>query len=70
MVSIALNKELLAGLDRFIEERDRPPHGRMTREEALATIVGDWLMGQGFVPMPDDPDRIATAMNAAEVPKA
>lgn len=69
MVKLELDDALLEGLDRFIEDRDRPPRGHMVRDEALSVIVRDWLMSQGYFPLPDDPNPITPAFQAAEVPK-
>jgi len=70
MAKLELSDTLLDGLDRFIDDRDRPPSGRMSRDEAVSGIVRDWLMSQGYVPLPDDPDTIRTALDAAGVPGA
>jgi hypothetical protein len=70
MARLEVDEALLEGLDRFIYDRDRPPRGHMTRDEAVSVIIRDWLMSQGYVPLPDDPDKITTAFDAAEVPKA
>lgn len=48
-----LTAELLSGIDRLIDDQDVPPNPRLSREEALQMIVGDWLQGQGYVAMPD-----------------
>lgn len=40
----------------------------MTRDQSVAWIVEDWLMGQRFMPLPDDPDQITTALDADGVP--
>lgn len=69
MAKLELDDKLSEGLDRFIEDRDRPPRGHMTRDEALSVIVRDWLMGQGYIPLPDDPTPITPVLEAAEVPK-
>jgi hypothetical protein len=70
MARLEVDDALLEGVDRFIDDRDRPPRGLMTRDEAVSVIIRDWLMSQGYVPLPDDPDKITTAFDAAEVPKA
>ena len=70
MTKIDLGDDLLAGLDRFIADRDRPPRGRMERNEAIAVIVRDWLMAQGFLDIPGETDEITPALEAADVPKA
>lgn len=69
MAKLELENKLVDGLDRFIEDRDRPPRGHMTRDEAISVIVRDWLMSQGYIPLPDDPNPITPALQAAEVPK-
>jgi hypothetical protein len=69
MAKLELDDALLEGLDRFIKDRDRPPRGHMTRDEAISAIVRDWLMSQGYIPLPDDPNPITPALQAAEVPK-
>jgi hypothetical protein len=67
-VSIRLDADLLRGLDDFIQDRDHPPEGRMDREAAVNVIIRDWLQGQGFIPLPSDPDGIVPALEAANVP--
>ena len=69
MAKLELEDALLEGLDRFIEDRDRPPRGHMTRDEAISVIVRDWLMSQGYLQLPDDPNPITPALQAAKVPK-
>ena len=64
---IWLTAELEAGLEKFIEDRDVAPNPRLTRDEALQTIVRDWLQGQGFVPLPDG-DRVVPVAQASRVP--
>jgi len=43
-----LAPEIENALDRFALEQD------ITREEALAVIARDWLIGQGYLALPDD----------------
>jgi hypothetical protein len=69
MMSIKLDDELLDGLEGFIAERDEPPRGKMSHEDAVNVIVRDWLMAQGYIDLPGDPDGIVTALDAADVPK-
>lgn len=69
IAKLELDDTILKGLDRFIEDRDRPPRGLMTRDEAISVIVRDWLMSQGYIPLPDDSNPITPALEAAEVPK-
>lgn len=64
----ALEHDLLPALERFIDHRDEPPRGRMSRNDALNVIVRDWLMGQGYLDLPEDPDKITRALPAAKVP--
>lgn len=40
----------------------------MTYDDAVNVIVRDWLMGQGYMPLPDDDDSIIPAPDAAKVP--
>ena len=47
MTSIKLDEELLDGVEQFIADRDAPPVGKMSYEDAVNVIVRDWLMGQG-----------------------
>ena len=70
MTSVKLDEDLLDGVEQFIADRDEPPHGKMTHEDAVNVIVRDWLVGQGYIPLPDDPDGITSALDAAGVPKA
>ena len=68
MTSVKLEEELLDGIEQFIADRDEPPRGRMTYDDAINVIVRDWLMGQGYISLPDDPDDITPALEAAKVP--
>lgn len=68
MISVQLEEELLDGIEQFIADRDEPPRGRMTYDDAINVIVRDWLMGQGYFPLPDDPGPITPALDAAKVP--
>lgn len=70
MTSLSLDEELLDGVEQFIADRHTPPRGRMTYDEAVNVIVRDWLMAQGFIPLPGDPDKITPALEAAQVPKS
>lgn len=70
MSSVKLDEELFEGIERFIADRDEPPGGTMTHDDAVNVIVRDWLMGQGYIPLPNDPDEITTALEAANVPKS
>ena len=49
-----LDEDLINGLDKFIVDRDEPPAGRMSRNDAINVIVRDWLMSQNYIPIPDD----------------
>ena len=69
MISIKLEEELLDGVEQFIANRDEPPRGRMTHDDAVNVIVRDWLMGQGYLPLPGGPNDITPALDAAAVPK-
>lgn len=69
MTGFTLDRALREGLERFIADRDRPPATRMSEEQAINVIVGDWLMGQGYMPFPDDEQGITTALEAADVPR-
>lgn len=69
MISVKLEDELLDGLEGFIADRDEPPRGKMSYDDAINVIVRDWLMGQGYVELPGDPDPITPALDAALVPK-
>ena len=69
MISVALEEDLLDGVEQFIASRDEPPRGKMTYHDAVNVIVRDWLMGQGYIPLPNDTDEITPALEAAKVPK-
>ncbi|HEY8575991.1 MAG TPA: hypothetical protein VIL88_06600 [Devosia sp.] len=69
MTAIKLDDELLDGLERFIADRNEPPRGKMSYEDAVNVIVNDWLMAQGYLALPNDPDRITPALEAAHVDK-
>jgi len=70
MTSVKLDEELLDGVEQFIADRNEPPVGKMTYDDAVNVIVRDWLMGQGYIPLPDDADEITPALEAARVPRA
>ena len=70
MISVAIEDELLDGHEPFMAERDEPPRGRMTYDDAVNVIVRDWLMSQGYVPLPGEADGITPALEAADVPEA
>ncbi|MET3897002.1 hypothetical protein ABIB57_000939 [Devosia sp. UYZn731] len=69
MTSVKLDEELLDGVEQFIADRDAPPAGKMSYEDAVNVIVRDWLMGQGYIPLSDEPDEIMPALEAARVPR-
>lgn len=69
MTSVKLDEELLDGVEQFIADRDEPPRSKMTYYDAVNVIVRDWLMAQGYIPLPDDDVAIIPALEAAEVPK-
>lgn len=66
--TIKLDADLLAGIKKFIEDRDIPPSPQMDPNGAVNVIVRDWLQGQGYIPLPAGPDEITPALEAAEVP--
>jgi hypothetical protein len=68
MTTIAVEEELLDGLEQFIADRDEPPRGRMSYDDAVNVIVRDWLMSQGYMPLPGNGSDITPALEAAEVP--
>jgi hypothetical protein len=69
MTMVNLDEELLDGIEQFIADRNEPPRGKMTYDDAINVIVRDWLMGQGYLALPDDPDGITPALEASQVPK-
>jgi hypothetical protein len=69
MMRVQLDDELLDGIEQFIADRDQPPHGRMSHQDAVNVIVSDWLMGQGYIKLPGDEQAITPALDAAGVPK-
>jgi hypothetical protein len=68
MTSVKLDEELLDGVEQFIADRDEPPRGKMTYDDAINVIVRDWLMGQGYIPLPGDLDDITLVTEASRVP--
>ena len=68
MISVKLEDALLDGLEGFIADRNEPPRGKMSYDDAVNVIVRDWLMAQGYIALPDDPDTIKPALDAAIVP--
>jgi len=69
VTSVKLDAGLMDGVQRFIADRDVPPQPRMDVAAAVNVIVRDWLQGQGYAPLPDDPSEITPALDAAEVPQ-
>lgn len=69
MTPVRLDEDLQAALARFIRDRNVPPQGEMSPEAAINVIVGDWLMAQGYLPLPNQQDAILPALDAADVPK-
>jgi hypothetical protein len=69
MSRVELDQELLEGVERFIAERDEPPRGRMSYDDAVNVIVRDWLMAQGYIALPGNPEGVKPALDAALVPK-
>ena len=53
MIGVDIEEELLDGLEQFIADREEPPRGKMTYTDAVNVIVKDWLMAQGYIPLPD-----------------
>ena len=70
MKTLTLEEDLLGGIDQFIAVRNEAPNGKMTHDDAVNVIVRDWLMGQGYIPLPGSPDDIRPALEAAHVPEA
>lgn len=68
MTTVKLAEELLDGVEQFIADRDEPPRGRMSLDDAVNVILQDWLMSQGYVPLPDDEGPILSAIDAADTP--
>jgi hypothetical protein len=69
MTSVKLDEELLDGIEQFIADRNEPPRGKMTYDDAINVIVRDWLMGQGYLELPGDPDGIMPTLEPSKVPK-
>lgn len=69
MTSVKIADELLDGLEQFIADRNEPPRGKMSFDDAVNVIIEDWLMAQGYIPLPDDGTTITPALDAADVPK-
>lgn len=70
MISVELSDELLEGIEQFVADRNEPPRGKMTYDDAVNVIVRDWLMGQGYLALPGDTDQVVSALEAARVPKS
>jgi hypothetical protein len=68
MTGITLEEELLDGLEQFIADRNEAPRGKMTLDDAVNVIVRDWLMSQGYLPLPGSAGDITPALEAAAVP--
>ena len=70
MTTVRREEDLLDGVENFIADRNEPPRGKMSHDDAVNGIVRDWLMGQGYLSLPDEPpDQIIPALQAARVPK-
>ena len=68
MIAVELEEDLLDGIEQFIAARDEPPRGRMSCDDAVNVIIKDWLMSQGYLPLPDAAGAVTPALEAAEVP--
>jgi hypothetical protein len=68
MISVKLDEELLDGIEQLISDRDEPPRGKMTYDDAVNVIVRDWLTGQGYILLPDDSERITPVAEASRLP--
>jgi hypothetical protein len=66
---VHLENGLMDGVRRFIAERSEPPRGKMSEDDAINVIVQDWLMAQGYMPLPGDAQGVTHALDAAAVPK-
>lgn len=69
MISVKLDEGLLDGMEQFIADREEPPRGKMSYDDAVNVILRDWLMSQGYLPLPGEDGEIVRALDAAEVPK-
>lgn len=69
MTSVKLDDGLLDGIEQFIADRNTPPQEKLGYADAVNVIVADWLMGQGYLPLPGESDGIVPALEAAAVPK-
>lgn len=69
MTSVKLDEELLDGIENFIADHDASPRDKMTFDDAVNTMLRDWLMGQGYLAIRGDEEvEVVTALDAAEVP--
>ena len=51
-----------------VDDRNEPPRGRMTYDDAVNVIVWDWLMGQGCVLLLDDDGSITPTQRTGMSP--
>ena len=63
---VDIDLELIEPLEAFIARRNET--SLMTHTDAVNVIVRDWLMAQGFMPLPGDKDAVTDAFTAASVP--
>jgi hypothetical protein len=63
--SLRLDADLVAALDAFIAQRGSAD---LSRSAAVNVIVQDWLISQGYLPLPDADAPVVDALTAAEVP--
>ena len=70
MIAVSLEEGLLDGIEQFISARDEPPRGKMSYDDAVNVIIKDWLISQGYLPLPDEAaGPVTSALEAAEVPE-
>ena len=68
-MSITVDAELLAGVDKFIEDRDERPSGRITRNQAVVMVIRDWLQAQGYLALENDLELLPI-LNKIDLPSA
>lgn len=60
-----MDHERSDAIDSFIEAQDIPPNPRLSRSEAVAVIIRDWLQAQGYMPLPAGDTVHRPTMDAA-----
>ena len=54
MIMFRAPKGTLKAIDQFIDDETAKVDSRISRSDALRTIIDDWLMGHGYFPLDEE----------------